>query len=109
MNTITKIVSVCGLGLTVVACSAAQQNAVSSAISPVAACIADVVLSTSGTESPTAIAAQCGAAVSDVEAVIATLLSSQPTTTTTTTTPPTAAELGMRTHLNNILINGKAK
>ena len=72
------ISSVCVAMLGLVGCTKAQETQVVNLISPVAACVADVALATSGTEDPVVIATTCATAVSDVYLVVKELLGNDP-------------------------------
>jgi hypothetical protein len=83
-----------------VSCTKAEQIQIISAITPVAACIADVVIAVNGIEDPVAIASNCGAAVSDVYQIVSSLLANYPTADA-----GLAMTTTMRSHLTRIQIN----
>lgn len=66
-------------GLMCSGCTKAEEVQVVSAIEPVGACIADIVMAVNGVEDPAAIATACTAAVSDVAQVVTSLLDNEQT------------------------------
>jgi hypothetical protein len=85
------------------ACTKAQEAVVVSAIQPVGACIADIVLAATGVEDPLVIAANCSAAVADVYLVVSELLSASPPAPSDAGTP-LAMTINMRSHLQRIQV-----
>jgi hypothetical protein len=88
-----------GFGAANIACTKTEQAQVASAIMPTAACIADVVLATTGIEDPFAIATACGTAVADVYVVVSELLDNSPKPEAGVMT---AMSLNNRAHLERI-------
>jgi len=74
---IVSVLLVAGI-VSIVSCTKQEQAQVIAAITPVGACIADVVLAVSGVEDPAAIANSCGAAIVDVYTVVSELLANNP-------------------------------
>ena len=78
MKSIILTIAICGLLCS--SCTKAEEVQVIAAISPVGACIADIVMAAEGVEDPAAIATTCSAAVSDVATVVSELLDNAPPT-----------------------------
>lgn len=88
--------------VTVISCTKTEQTQVVEALPEVGACIADVVMATQGTEDPTAIASACGAAVSDVYAVVTELLEKAPLPVAVDAAPVPTLSPDSRAHLQRI-------
>lgn len=87
------------LGLCVIACTSQEIAQVESAISPVGACVVNIIDAANGTEDPALIASTCQTSIVDVYQIVMELLGHDPTDAST----PTALMVSTRrTHLTNI-------
>jgi hypothetical protein len=96
-----------------VACTKSELTQIESDITPVGACVANIIAATTGIEDPVAIAITCSVAVSDVYLVVSELLEHNPTTLAPDASPAELVNAGayrskltrIQTKAHDLLVN----